>query len=235
VTTPEAPSAPPPQGGAAGGPAKPDPPSAAPPKSRVVARPGARADRRWIALALTAAAIAVGGTVISLLGSGAPVTRAEAPDARMQPAEHAADARVREVRTRFDQAVIMLHAHEYEHAVTALHRVLELAPDLPEAHANMGFALLGLKRVAAARDFFESALALQPMQANAYYGVAMAFEELGDMPGAIGAMRSYLHLARNEDPRHLSRARAALWEWEARAGGAGSGPAMPGMSTPPAK
>jgi hypothetical protein len=27
-------------------------------------------------------------------------------------------------------------------------------------------------------------------------------------------MRSYLHLARNEDPKHLARARAALWEWE---------------------
>jgi hypothetical protein len=28
-------------------------------------------------------------------------------------------------------------------------------------------------------------------------------------------MRSYLHLARSEDPRHLAKARAALWEWEA--------------------
>jgi len=196
-------------------------------------RASARTDRRWIAIALTAGAIAVGGAVVSLLGNGTPATPGEAiPDPRVQPAEHAADARARAVRARFDQAVIMLHAREYEHAITALHRVLELAPDLPEAHANMGFALLGLKQAASARDFFESALALQPMQANAYYGVAMAFEELGDMPGAIGAMRSYLHLARTEDPRHLSKARAALWEWEARAGGPGGAGA--GSAKPPA-
>jgi hypothetical protein len=27
-------------------------------------------------------------------------------------------------------------------------------------------------------------------------------------------MKTYLHLARDERPEHLARARAALWEWE---------------------
>jgi tetratricopeptide (TPR) repeat protein len=74
--------------------------------------------------------------------------------------------------------------------------------------------MLGLKRYDAARDFFEGAIALAPTQANAYYGLALVHEAQGDKALATGAMRSYLHLARNERPDHLSRARAALWEWE---------------------
>jgi tetratricopeptide (TPR) repeat protein len=121
------------------------------------------------------------------------------------------------VKQRFSQGVVMLHAREYEHAATSFHRVLELAPDLPEAHVNMGFALIGLERFAAARDFFESALALKRDQANAYYGLAVALEGLSDAPGAIGAMRTYLHLTRADDP-YGRKAQAALWEWEAARG-----------------
>jgi tetratricopeptide (TPR) repeat protein len=102
--------------------------------------------------------------------------------------------------------------------VTALRRVLVLAPQLPEAHVNMGFALLGLNRVKEAREFFDGATALRPDQANAYYGLALAYEASGDLAMATSAMRSYVHLARDERPEHLSRARAALWEWEQHRG-----------------
>ncbi|MBL8331675.1 MAG: hypothetical protein JNM08_01150 [Rubrivivax sp.] len=136
------------------------------------------------------------------------------PSARQDPAGHAERARAAEVKRRFDQAVLMLHAKQYEHAITALHRVLELAPRLPEAHANMGFALSGLQRWAAARDFFQGAIELEPRQANAYYGLGLAADALGDRALAKGAMRSYLHLARSESEAHLARARSALWEWE---------------------
>jgi tetratricopeptide (TPR) repeat protein len=162
-----------------------------------------RRDRRSLAIVLTVLIIVAGGSLVHHLGG--TQTTGNVPSAREE-----------ELRTRFEQGVAMLHAKRYEHAVTALHRVLELAPQMPEAHVNMGFALLGLRRAAAARDFFESAAQLNPMQANAYYGNAIALEELGDLPAAIGAMRAYLHLAREEDERHLARARAALWEWESQ-------------------
>jgi tetratricopeptide (TPR) repeat protein len=135
-----------------------------------------------------------------------------------------------EVQRRFEQAVVMLHARQYEHALTALHRVLALAPQLPEAHVNMGFALLGLERAREARDFFDAAIALQPRQANAYYGLALAWEASGDIPMATGAMRSYLHLARDERPAHLKRARAALWEWEQAGVGKGNGSPTPPLA-----
>jgi tetratricopeptide (TPR) repeat protein len=138
-------------------------------------------------------------------------------------AQHASAQRTREVRERFDQAVLMLHAKQFEHAATALQRVITLAPRLPEAHVNLGFAWLGLHDAALAQRSFEAAIDLRVDQANAYYGLAMALEQQGDLPGALGAMRSYLHLSRTDDG-YRTRARAALWEWEARLGRPGASP-----------
>jgi tetratricopeptide (TPR) repeat protein len=174
-----------------------------------------RRDRRRAGASITLLAVLLGGFVFTVRD-----TAPSAPDAASAAAALQAPAQVPdEARRRFAQAVIMLHARHYEHAAIALHRVLQLAPRLPEAHVNMGFALLGLKRVAEARHFFDSATAIKPDQANAYYGLALSHEAQGDLALATGAMRSYLHLARGERPEHLRRARAALWEWEQARGG----------------
>ena len=163
----------------------------------------ARRDKRLLGALLTAAAVVTGGLALNAARS----PHASAPQA---PAPHA-----EETKRLFAAAVVMLHARRYDDAVTALHRVLTYAPNLPEAHVNMGYALLGLQRYGAARDFFEGATALAPQQANAYYGLALVHEAQGDTALATGAMRSYLHLAGDrERPEHLARARAALWEWE---------------------
>jgi tetratricopeptide (TPR) repeat protein len=194
--------------------------------SRHPTRP--RRDWRTAGLGLTLAAVLLGGWLIDRSGAPTPSTIAATPAATPAASLAPRLPHQAEVQRHFDQAVVMLHARQYEHAATALHHVLQLAPTLPEAHVNMGYAMLGLKRPQAARDFFDSATALKPDQANAYYGLALAWEAAGDLPMATGAMRSYLHLARAERPEHLSRARAALWEWEqARkpaAGGQGAEP-----------
>ncbi len=192
--------------------------------TRVSSKP--RVDLRRSAIALTASLVVLGGALIQW--SPAPQSepdRAQAIDPAADPAGHAAQLREREIELRFAQATVMLHSGQHEYAVAALHGLLALAPRMPEAHVNMGYALIGLAQPTAARDFFASAIELNPMQANAYYGLAMAFDELGQRPEAIGAMRSYLHLARSEDPRHLAKARAALWEWEAVAPASAAVPA----------
>ncbi|HRD96173.1 MAG TPA: hypothetical protein PLA97_07220, partial [Rubrivivax sp.] len=73
---------------------------------------------------LTAGGLLFGVALIVGLRNPAP------PDPRQQPQAHASQARAAEVRSRFDAAVLMLHARQFEHAVTALHRVLELEPRL---------------------------------------------------------------------------------------------------------
>jgi len=160
----------------------------------------------------------IAGAVVTLaLALVAGMAPATAPPDRVSRLEHQRQMREAELRRHFDQAVVMLHARQYEHAVTALHRVLELAPGMPEAHANMGYALLGLQRADAARDFFLATIELRPEQANAYYGLALAAEAVHDYETALGGMRSFLHLAPADDP-YRARARAALWEWEEKLG-----------------
>ena len=122
-----------------------------------------------------------------------------------------------EVSQRFEQAVALLHAKQFAYAVAALKKIIELAPRMPEAYVNMGFALLGLEDYAAAGEYFNTATELRPTQANAYWGLGEALAGLKDYEGALGAMRSYIHLSTPDDP-FVPKARAALWELEAQLG-----------------
>jgi Flp pilus assembly protein TadD len=179
-------------------------------------------------------------TVVLVIGVGLLVSRMlqpvyDTPAGKADLAAAVHTAPQQEVDLRFQQAVMMLHSRQYDYAVTSLKRVLALAPRMPEAHANMGYALLGQGHHEAARDYFYSAIDLRPRQVNAYWGLAVSLEALCDFEGATGAMRSYVHLSGPEDP-FLPRARAALWEWDAanasgdskQAASTGSGP-VPGQ------
>lgn len=165
-------------------------------------------DVRFRALAMTAILTVVGGLALEYL----PRLPAFAG---MKADGHVAEKTRKEVDLRFSQGVMMLHAKEYDHALVAFHRVIELAPQMPEAYVNTGFALLGLGQYAAARDFFDEATNLRPDQLNGYYGLALALEGGGDAFGAMQAMETYLHLAPKEDP-YRQKAEAAVWEWRAK-------------------
>lgn len=159
-------------------------------------------DVRLLGVAIAAGVVALGGAGLAFVPAGVPATaRAAAP--------HEA-----EVAVAFRQGVAMLQAGRHDHALAAFHRVLKFAPEMPEAHANMGFALAGLGRHGEARAFFEGALALRPRQDNAYYGLAFAAAAQGDLEAARGAMRTYLHLVSPGDP-FRARAQAALVTWSA--------------------
>ena len=191
---------------------------------RQALRPSRSQDMRWRALALTVIAIAAGGLAIAVVSAGSVFGwRVAASGAANGPQADTAARTRQEIQQRFQQGVIMLHAKQHSHAMTAFHRVLELDPAMPEAHVNMGFALIGLKRYSAARDFFDSAIALRKEQVNAYYGLAVALDGLDDRPAAIGAMRTYVHLSRPDDP-YRRKAQAALWEWDGLREARGDGP-----------
>ena len=126
--------------------------------------------------------------------------------------DHLVEKRREEVDQRFKQGVVMLHAKQYDMAMTAFHRVIQLAPDMPEAYVNAGFALLGKKEYAMAADFFNDATKKNKNQLNAYYGLAVALEGMGNRRAAIEAMYAYLHQAPKDDP-FRRKAEAAIWEW----------------------
>ena len=121
------------------------------------------------------------------------------------------------LQQRFDQAASLLHAGQFEYAITALEQVVKIQPRMPEAHVNLGFAYLGLEDYQTSVIAFSYAIDLRPDQVNAYYGLAEALEGMKDYEGALGAMRSYIHLSPPDDP-FLAKARSALWEWETKLG-----------------
>jgi len=120
----------------------------------------------------------------------------------------------------FSSAVGHMQQGRYQQALDLWHKALLLAPDIPEIKVNMGFSLYELGEYATARDAFINAMEQNAYQANAYYGLAITSEKMGDLGGALGAMRSYIHLAAaGDDDRFKRRARSALWEWETQLAG----------------
>lgn len=136
---------------------------------------------------------------------------------RQTPADHVKAQRKQEIDLRFNEGVLMLHAKQYEHAYTAFHRVLQLAPEMPEAYVNAGFAMLGMGKPKEAADFFESATMLRPNQMNAYYGLGTALMELGNKHGALQAMEAFMHRSKPDDP-FRRKAESAIWELRAELG-----------------
>ncbi len=161
-----------------------------------------RIDKRFTVIpAILAVTVAAGFLLRSIEPQGEPVTVQAETDMRL-------------LHQQFQQAVALLQHGEYDYAVQGFHDVLKVAPDMPEAHVNMGFALLGLEEYEAARSFFDTATNLRPGQTNAYYGLAVAHEGLGDLRLAVAAMRAYTHIAAGDD-QYRRKAEAAIWEWEA--------------------
>lgn len=154
-------------------------------------------------------------TLLLVVGGGYFLDRWINGDGRPDIKAHVDEKRRDEIDARFKQGVLMLHAKQYDHAATAFHRVLQLAPAMPEAYVNMGFALLGQKRYKEALDFFDGATDLNRNQLNAYFGMAEAYEGLGDFRGALESMEAWLHRAKPDDP-FRRRAEAAVWEWRER-------------------
>lgn len=121
------------------------------------------------------------------------------------------------MQQRFDQAASLLHAGQFEYAITALDQVIKIQPRMPEAYVNLGYAYLGLQEYRTAASAFSKAIDLRPNQVNAYYGLAEALEGMQDYEGALGAMRSYIHLSPPNDP-FLAKAKSAIWELETKLG-----------------
>jgi tetratricopeptide (TPR) repeat protein len=173
--------------------------------AEVAASPRRGRDPRILALVATGALVVGGGY---LLDRG--INDGDRTDLKA----HVDQKRREEIDMRFKQGVVMLHAKQYS-ARRRHSTVLQLAPTMPEAHVNMGFAMIGQKRYKEALDFFDGATELNRNQLNAYYGMAEAYEGLGDYRGALEAMEAWLHRAKADDP-FRRRAESAVWEWRER-------------------
>lgn len=130
------------------------------------------------------------------------------------PAEHALPEGRSDFAAAFRAGLRNFRKGDAHAAARAFEKALAIRPHAVQARVNLGFAYVAMDRPAAARHLFARAIEIAPMTANAYYGLGEALEAEGEISGAMGAMRSFLHLSEDSDP-FRRRARAALWEWEA--------------------
>jgi predicted Zn-dependent protease len=182
-----------------------------------------RGDKRRTVIPVAIAMTVLGGALLSTWLTREPSVPAAETAATTAPHEFLDDEQARRAHQSFQQGVAMLQAGQFEYAVTALHEVLAIYPALPEAHVNMGYALLGAGEPGAATDFFNTATDLRPSLHNAYYGLALAERENGNDKAALAAMQAYTHLAA-ENERHLERAKEFIWELQAKTRGEGDTP-----------
>lgn len=127
----------------------------------------------------------------------------------------------------FKEGVALLRTGRYGDSAEMFKAALRIAPHVPEAYVNLGFAYLGLGSTAAATAAFQKAIEIKPSQANAYFGLAEGLQSKNDIAGALGAMRTYVHLTPEGVPARR-KAMAAVWELESalanrRAGTDGAG------------
>lgn len=168
-------------------------------------------DKRHTLIPLALAITLLGGGTVSLYVSKSNRNAIVAEPVPAGASAYPGDVDARRAHERFQQAVSLLQAGHFEYAVAALHEVLAIYPELPEAHVNMGYALLGLGDSSAAARFFDSASNLRPSLYNAYYGLALAERGKGNQVAALAAMQAFAHLAEQDD-RHLPRAQEFIWE-----------------------
>lgn len=219
-----------------------------------VTRRRASPDRRLVAVLATVLGTAALGYLVSLVpgrgvsGESSPASASSAaptgfdglrPQPTANPVPESGSPPPGPVTEAVDDAAKLVReaqrlvaTKKHDEAIRQLTEAHERLRNRGDAHMVMGDALLRRRDFALARDFFNKATTLDPTLADAYFGFAVASEELGDLESALGGMRAFLHTTRDPDPKRLkiAQARSAIWEWESKLG---RGPWGPTRGIPP--
>ena len=92
----------------------------------------------------------------------------------------------------------------FDECIKYLHKVLELKPNFPEAHHNLGTALKEKGELEAAVNAYSKAIELCPNDPDTHYNLGNVLEEQGDLNAAIGSYNSALQLKPNFPEAHLN-------------------------------
>jgi Flp pilus assembly protein TadD len=75
---------------------------------------------------------------------------------------------------------------------------LQIKPEFPEAHNNLGSALMHAGRAEEALEHYQKAVQLRPNNADTYANLAVAYAAMHRSPEAIAAAQKGLELARSQ-------------------------------------
>ena len=92
--------------------------------------------------------------------------------------------------------------NDYRSAMSIWQSVLEVVPDNPVAHNNLGLALKSLDRVNEAIMHYQTAIKLNPGEAKAYNNLGIALKSLGRLDEAVNCYRNAILLEPNYVEAH---------------------------------
>lgn len=108
----------------------------------------------------------------------------------------------RQIHQRFPQAIDLIHliglvevdTGRVEQGMANLRRVVELQPNVPHYHGNLGARLIDQRRAAEAEVCLRTAIRLQPDLGTHHYNLGNALLQLRRAPEAVEAYRESLRL-----------------------------------------
>lgn len=105
-----------------------------------------------------------------------------------------------EAQGLFDAGVAATSAGDFQKAVEAFTRVVEMAPDRPEVLYNLGFAYEGLDQIDAAVEQYEKALAIRPEYYDPLIALAAIHTERREWTEAASAYEKAISIRPMEVP-----------------------------------
>jgi len=92
----------------------------------------------------------------------------------------------------------------FDELTVLLNKALQLKPNYPEAHYNLGVALKQQGKLNAAISSYNTALKLKPDYPEAHYNLGNALKEQGDLDAAISSFNTALQLKPNFPEAHIN-------------------------------
>jgi tetratricopeptide (TPR) repeat protein len=123
-------------------------------------------------------------------------------DADLEPHEH----RLHRIVLRYNRAQVYAMTGRLEDALVDYAAVVDVDPDFPEHHFNLGNILRGLGRNEEAVEAYERALRRSPPFPEGYYNRGDARLELGDLSGAVEDFRYTIELDPDRADAHVNLA-----------------------------
>ena len=106
----------------------------------------------------------------------------------------------------YQAAIVLLNDGQIEDAIEALHHKLDAAPDFAPAHCLLGRAYANLGCWDQARRWCTSALELDSLLAEAYYVLALVYDQEQAIQSAINSLKKAIYLERDIPLFHLNLA-----------------------------
>jgi tetratricopeptide (TPR) repeat protein len=104
----------------------------------------------------------------------------------------AAQPSIDQGKLHFDSGISNLYQQNYDEAIEEFEKSLKFNPHSPSTLNNIGFAWFDKGEMDKAIEYQARALLADSEFANAYYGLALAFESKGDVDGAIENWKEFL-------------------------------------------